>query len=115
MGMLGIGGDDLPEWGRPEVFNSDQGSQFTSEKFTGELGSRSIAVSMDGRGRCLDNLFIERLWRSLKYEEVYLWDYALVPDARSGIVRYLRFYNYERLHQSLGYQTPASIYLAKGV
>ncbi len=102
-------------WGRPEIFNSDQGSQFTSEKFTGELVSRSIAVSMDGRGRCLDNIFIERLWRSLKYEEVYLRDYATVPDARSGIGRYLRFYNYERLHQSLEYQTPASIYLAKGV
>jgi putative transposase len=99
-------------WGRPEIFNSDQGSQFTSEKFTGELKSRSIAVSMDGRGRCLDNIFIERLWRSLKYEEVYLRDYMTVPDARSGIGRYLRFYNYERLHQSLEYQTPASIYLA---
>jgi putative transposase len=97
---------------RPEIFNSDQGSQFTSEKFTDELNSRSIAVSMDGRGRCLDNIFIERLWRSLKYEEVYLRDYVTVPDARSGIGRYLRFYNHERLHQSLKYQTPASIYLA---
>jgi putative transposase len=99
-------------WGRPEIFNSDQGAQFTSEKFTNELKSRSIAVSMDGRGRCLDNIFIERLWRSLKYEEVYLRDYVTVPDARSGIGRYLRFYNHERLHQSLKYQTPASIYLA---
>jgi putative transposase len=102
-------------WGLPEIFNTDQGSQFTSEKFTNELKLRSIAVSMDGRRRCLDNIFIERLWRSLKYEEVYLRDYLAVPDARSGIGRYLRFYNYERLHQSLEYQTPASIYLARNV
>ena len=71
--------------GRPEIFNSDQGSQFTSEKFTGELEAARIAVSMDGRGRCFDNIFIERLWRSLKYEEVYLRDYRLVPEARAGI------------------------------
>jgi putative transposase len=99
-------------WGRPEVFNSDQGAQFTSEKFTGELESRGIAVSMDGRGRCLDNIFIERLWRSLKYEEVYLRDYALVPEARTGIGKWFRFYNHARPHQSLGYRTPAGVYLA---
>ena len=98
--------------GRPEIFNSDQGSQFTSEKFTGELAERQIAISMDGRGRCMDNIFVERLWRSLKYEEVYLKDYASVPEARAGIQRYFRFYNYERLHQSLDYRTPAAIYLA---
>ena len=98
-------------WGRPEIFNSDQGPQFTSEKFSDELKVRSIAVSMDGRGRCLDNIFIERLWRSLKYEEVYLRDYVTVPDARTSIGRYWKFYNYERLHQSLKYRTPASIYL----
>jgi putative transposase len=96
--------------GRPEIFNSDQGSQFTSEKFTGELQARQIAISMDGRGRCMDNIFIERLWRSLKYEEVYLKDYASVPEARAGIERYLRFYNHERLHQALDYQTPAALY-----
>jgi putative transposase len=96
--------------GRPEIFNSDQGSQFTSEKFTGELEARRIAVSMDGRGRCLDNIFIERLWRSLKYEEVYLRDYSLVMEARAGIARWFRFYNYQRLHQSLRYKTPAAIY-----
>lgn len=96
--------------GRPEVFNSDQGSQFTSEKFTGELEKRGIAVSMDGRGRCLDNIFIERLWRSLKYEEVYLHDYRLVPEAGQGIGGWFRFYNHERPHQSLGYQTPAAIW-----
>jgi len=96
--------------GRPEIFNSDQGSQFTSERFSGELQAREIAISMDGRGRCMDNIFIERLWRSLKYEEVYLKDYASVREAREGIERYLRFYNHERLHQSLAYQTPASLY-----
>jgi len=95
--------------GRPEVFNSDQGSQFTSEKFTGELEAKKIAISMDGRGRCMDNIFIERLWRSLKYEEVYLKDYGSVREAREGITRYFRFYNHERLHQSLDYRTPAVI------
>ena len=96
--------------GRPEVFNSDQGSQFTSEKFSAELQAREIAISMDGRGRCMDNILIERLWRSLKYEEVYLKDYASVTEAREGIERYFRFYNHERLHQSLDYQTPAALY-----
>ncbi len=95
---------------RPDIFNSDQGSQFTSEKFTGELEAKDIAISMDGRGRCLDNIFVERLWRSLKYEEVYLKDYASVTEARAGIERYFRFYNHERLHQSLDYRTPAAIY-----
>jgi putative transposase len=98
--------------GRPEIFNSDQGSQFTSEKFTGVLEGRGIAVSMDGRGRCLDNIFIERLWRSLKYEEVYLRDYPLVSDAHAGIGNWFRFYNHERPHQSLGYRTPADLYRA---
>jgi putative transposase len=98
--------------GRPEIFNSDQGSQFTSDQFTGALKARGIAVSMDGRGRCFDNIFIERLWRSLKHEEVYLRDYRLVPEARAGIGNWFRFYNHERLHQSLGYRTPAGLYLA---
>ena len=99
--------------GRPEIFNSDQGSQFTSEKFTGELKAREIAISMDGRGRCMDNIFIERLWRSLKYEEVYLKDYASVTEARMSIERYFRFYNHERLHQSLDYRTPAVLYTGR--
>jgi putative transposase len=99
--------------GRPDIFNSDQGSQFTSEKFTGELTAREIAISMDGRGRCMDNIFIERLWRSLKYEEVYLKDYVSVNEARAGIAKYFRFYNQERLHQSLEYRTPAAIWLAR--
>ena len=100
--------------GRPEIFNSDQGSQFTSERFTTELESREIAISMDGRGRCMDNIFIERLWRSLKYEEVYLKDYQSVTEARDGIEKYFRFYNQDRLHQSLEYRTPAGLYLAQG-
>ena len=96
--------------GRPEIFNSDQGSQFTSEKFTGELAGREIAISMDGRGRCMDNIFVERLWRSLKYEEVYLKDYRSVREARANIAHYFQFYNYERLHQSLDYRTPAAVW-----
>ena len=98
--------------GPPDIFNTDQGSQFTSEGFIGNLTERQIAISMDGRGRCLDNIFIERLWRSLKYEEVYLKDYASVAEAQAGIAGYFRFYNHERLHQSLDYRTPARIYLA---
>ena len=97
--------------GRPEIFNSDQGSQFTSDQFTGALQARGIAVSMDGRGRCFDNIFIERLWRSLKYEEVYLRDYQHVAEARAGIGKYFKFYNFDRPHQSLSYRTPAGIYL----
>jgi putative transposase len=100
--------------GRPDIFNSDQGSQFTSEKFTGVLEAKKIAISMDGRGRCMDNIFVERLWRSLKYEEVYLKDYASVVEARAGIASYFQFYNHQRLHQSLGYRTPAALYLARG-
>jgi putative transposase len=97
--------------GRPDIFNSDQGPQFTSEKFTRELAAHQIAISMDGRGRCMDNIFVERLWRSLKYEEVYLKDYASVAEARAGIAGYFQFYNHERLHQSLDYRTPAAIHM----
>jgi putative transposase len=97
--------------GRPEIFNSDQGSQFTSGKFTGKLEDRGITISMDGRGRCFDNIFIERLWRSLKYEEVYLKNYTLVPEARASIGNWFRFYNHQRRHQSLGKRTPAELYL----
>jgi len=100
---------------RPEIFNSDQGSQFTSERFTTELGKRGIAISMDGRGRCFDNIFIERLWRSLKHEEVYLRDYQRVSEARSGIEQWLDFYNHRRPHQSLGYRTPATVYKEGGL
>lgn len=97
--------------GRPEVFNSDQGSQFTSREFTGRLEAAGVRISMDGRGRAFDNIFIERLWRTVKYEESYLNDYAGVAEADSGISRYWGFYNDERLHQSLAYQTPAAVYM----
>jgi putative transposase len=92
-------------------FQQRQGSQFTSEKFTGELERRGIAISMDGRGRCFDNIFIERLWRSLKYEEVYVREYASVLEARAGIGDWFRFYNQQRPHQSLDYRPPAELFL----
>lgn len=96
--------------GKPDIFNSDQGSQFTSEKFTSELESKRIKISMDGRGRAYDNIFIERLWRSVKYEEVYLNEYNTVSDAYSGLAKYFEFYNERRLHQSLGYIAPTKIH-----
>jgi len=100
----------LGRFGKPEIFNSDQGAQFTAENFTKPLREHGIAISMDGKGRCLDNVFVERLWRSLKYEEVYLHAYDNMTDARVGIGRYLTFYNDARSHQALGYQTPAAFY-----
>jgi len=102
--------DALERYGRPEIFNTDQGSQFTAEDFTSVLRERGIAISMDGKGRYIDNIFIERLWRSLKYEEVYLHPYDTVSEARAGIGRYLLFFNEERPHTALGYRTPASFY-----
>ena len=96
--------------GQPEIFNTDQGAQFTSQAFTEQLKKRGIAISMDGRGRALDNVFVERLWRTVKYEEVYLRDYHRVRDARQGLTSYFGFYNEERLHQALGYRTPAAVY-----
>jgi putative transposase len=95
---------------RPQIFNSDQGAQFTSTEFTGRLLAQGISISMDGRGRALDNIFVERLWRTVKYEEVYLKDYQSVGNAMSGLAAYFQFYNDTRLHQSLGYQTPAAVY-----
>lgn len=99
----------------PEIFNTDQGSQFTSQAFTGRLEESGIRISMDGRGRTFDNIMIERLWRSLKYEEVYLKDYENVMDARKGLAEYFLFYNNERPHQSLGSRPPVEIYSASGV
>jgi putative transposase len=96
--------------GRPEIFNTDQGAQFTSVAFTERLQKGGVRISMDGRGRALDNVFVERLWRSVKYEEVYLRDYQSVWDARQGLARYFGFYNEARLHQGLGYRTPAAVY-----
>ncbi|MBA7583129.1 hypothetical protein ES708_25069 [subsurface metagenome] len=95
---------------RPKIFNSDQGVQFTSEAFTGVLEDHGIRISMDGRGRAFDNIFVERLWRSVKYEEVYLKDYSGVRDAKDSLRRYFDFYNNDRPHQSLGYKTPSEIY-----
>src|SRR6187455_910424 len=100
----------LARHGRPEIFNTDQGSQFTSDDFTGTLKRHGIMISMDGKGRCMDNIFVERLWRSLKYEEVYLHAYATVAEAKAGIGAWLDFYNTERQHQSLDYRTPRQIY-----
>jgi len=98
--------------GKPEIFNSDQGVQFTSEDFTGRLEEAGIQISMDGRGRAMDNVFTERLWRSVKYEEVYLKDYDTPLSVIDNLGRYFRFYNEERYHQSLDYRTPAAVHYA---
>ena len=97
----------------PDIFNTDQGSQFTAKDFISVLLERQIKVSMDGRGRAFDNIFVERLWRSVKYEEVYLHDYSSVPEAIKGLKKYFEFYNNERLHQALNYRTPREIYFEK--
>jgi putative transposase len=95
---------------RPEIFNTDQGSQFTAQEYTDRLEEAGIAVSRDGRGRALDNVFVERLWRSVKYEDIYIKDYEAVPELESGLAAYFWFYDEERPHQSLGYRTPAEVY-----
>ena len=95
----------------PEIFNTDQGVQFTSSEFTSRLKAADIRISWDGRGRALDNIFVERLWRSVKYEEVYIKDYQTVTEARRNLQAYFTFYNQERLHQALDYRTPAQVYL----
>jgi len=100
----------LQDYGTPEIFNTDQGCQFTSEAFTGVLLKKGIAISMDGRGRALDNIFVERLWRSVKHEDIYLKGYATVTDLLLGLTEYFVFYNTERPHQSLGYDTPDQVY-----
>jgi putative transposase len=102
--------DEALERQRPEIFNSDQGSQFTAAAFTGRLEECGVAISMDGRGRALDNVFVERLWRSVKYEEVYLKDYADGWEAEQALRNYFRFYCERRIHQALGYRTPAEVY-----
>jgi putative transposase len=102
--------DEALAHGKPEVFNTDQGSQFTSAVFVNRLLDRAVAVSMDGRGRALDNVFIERLWRSVKYQEIYLRDYATVADVEEGLKLYFAKYNHERPHQSLDNLTPAKVY-----
>jgi putative transposase len=106
--------DEALARGRPEVFNTDQGVQFTAGAFTGRLEAAGVAVSMDGRGRALDNVFVERLWRAVKYEDVYIREYGEVPELRRGLGRYFGFYNRARLHQALGYRTPAAVYETRG-
>jgi putative transposase len=100
----------LTEYGKPAIFNTDQGSQFTSHAFTGKLLENHIEISMDGRGRAADNIFVERLWRSVKYENVYLNGYRSIDEAFTGLTKYFAFYNGARYHQALGYQTPQAVY-----
>ena len=102
----------IDRYGAPELFNTDQGVQFTSAAFLAELESKGVRISMDGKGRFLDNIFIERLWRSLKYEDIFIRAYTLVSEARSGIAAWFAFYNDKRLHQALGYRTPREIFEA---
>jgi len=98
------------DYGRPGIFNMDQGSQFTSNDFTQKLLNNRVQISMDGRGRVFDNIFIERLWRSVKYENIYVQEYQTITDVRNGLKDYFDFYNTDRLHQSLNYQTPWEVY-----
>ena len=102
--------DALRAHGKPELFNSDQGSQFTSKAFTGALEREGIVISMDGRGRAFDNIFVERLWRSVKYEDVYLKGYATMTELATGLAEYFAFYNTERPHQALGHKTPEVVH-----
>ncbi len=104
--------EEALSWQRPEIFNSDQGVQFTSHAFTSVLEGTGVAISMDGRGRVFDNIFVERLWRTVKYEDIYLKDYESVPALRRGLTDYLDFYCHERPHQSLGYETPWEVFKA---
>jgi putative transposase len=105
--------DEALGLGRPEVFNTDQGVQFTAQAWTGRLEAAGVTVSMDGRGRCLDNVVVERLWRSVKYEDIYLWRYETVPQLQQGLGRYFGYYNEGRLHQALDYRTPAAVYRSR--
>jgi putative transposase len=102
--------DALSLYGKPDIFNSDQGSQFTSHPFISVLEREKIAISMDGRGRALDNIFVERLWRTVKYEDIYLKDYSTLTDLIMGLAKYFAYYNTERPHQALAYQTPDDVY-----
>jgi len=107
--------DAIEKHGQPEIFNTDQGSQFTSKNFINELTKREIKISMDGKGRALDNVFIERFWRSLKQEKIYLIILNSVKEAKNAITSYITFYNQKRMHQSLEYLTPEQVYLTKTI
>jgi putative transposase len=102
----------IEHYGSPEIFNTDQGSQFTGDKFIGVLKTNGIRISMDGKGRALDNVYVERLWRSLKYENIFINDYRDLKTLKGGIKLYFKFYNTERFHQSLAYQTPDEVYFS---
>ena len=104
--------DQALEHGKPEIFNTDQGAQFTAHAFTGALKAADIRISMDGRGRAFDSIFVERLWRTVKYEDIYIRDYPSVPALTHGLEAYFRFYNHERYHQSLDYAVPAAVHFA---
>jgi putative transposase len=101
--------ESLQQWGKPTIFNTDQGSQFTSDDFVAVLQGHDIAISWDGKGRALDNIYVERFWRTLKYEDVYLRNYQTGSELRTGLARYFQYYNHQRPHQSLGYRTPAVV------
>jgi putative transposase len=105
----------IARYGRPEIFNTDQGSQFTSDAFTGILRANSIQISMDGKGRWMDNVFIEWLWRSVKYEHVYLYAYDTIAELRAGLRTYFDTFNQDRTHQGLARQTPNEVYFATGL
>ena len=100
----------IGRYGRPEIFNTDQGSQFTSDPFTNVLNTEKIAISMDGKGRWMDNVFIERIWRSVKYEDIYLKAYGSMAELKKGLADYFKFYNEERWHQNFDRKTPAMVY-----
>lgn len=100
----------IANYGIPGILNTDQGTQFTSQEFIGAITSHGVSISMDGRGRCMDNIFVERLWRSVKYENVYLKGYQTIPEARAGLTQYFEFYNKQRFHQSLDNKTPWQVY-----
>ena len=103
----------LQKWGSPQIFNTDQGSQFTSDEFVGLLEDHQILISWDGKGRALDNIYVERFWRTLKYEDVYLRNYQTGSELRMGLTRYFQYYNHQRPHQSLGYRTPAKVLIER--
>jgi putative transposase len=100
-------------YGAPEIFNTDQGAQYTSNEFTGILCDHGVKISMDGKGRAMDNIFIERLWRTVKYEEIYLKEYESVTDLKKALKTYFEFYNYERPHKNLGRKSPAEVYFGE--
>jgi putative transposase len=107
--------EEALKYGKPEIFNTDQGSQFTSRLFTDMLEEHTISISMDAKGKVFDNIFVERLWRTVKYEDIYLREYKNIPEVKAGLKKYFRFYNQERYHQSLEYKTPVEVFAEKKI